>query len=135
MRNSRYIIIGLGVGVSAFLVLGSVTALIPNGIFTRMFAPKPLDYIFLSLTSILFGAYAGLHFYGKERSSKKEECALVGGTLSGAFSFSCPLCNTILLYLFGVAAVTTYFEPLRPALGVLGVGVLSAAVYMKIRTL
>ena len=133
MEKNRYILIGLVVGVLAFLVFGTITALIPTGFFSRMFKPEPLDYIFLSLTSILLGAYVSLHLYGKEKSSKKEECALVGGTIAGVFSFSCPLCNVILVSLFGVAFVSTYLKPAGSVLGVIGVLVLSAAVYMKVR--
>lgn len=133
--KSKYVLLGLVVGIMVFLIFGTVTALIPNSYFTRMILSKPLDYAFLTLTSILLGAYAGLHFYGKKISSKKEDVVLAGGTISGIFSFSCPICNTILVSLFGVTFVSAYFEPLRPALGVLGIGVLLAVVYMKLQSL
>lgn len=123
--------------VSTFLftAFGTITAVIPNNFFSRMTPTGILDYGFLVLTSALLGTYIVLHFFYRKKhsiSQRNRYTAFIGAVPS-IFSFSCPVCNILLVYLFGVTGVLLYFEPLRPLFGFLGIGILTLTLCFKIQ--
>ncbi|MBI2971812.1 MAG: hypothetical protein HYY37_05325 [Candidatus Aenigmarchaeota archaeon] len=126
----RSILIGSLAALTILLAFGFITALIPNALFIRMTPVYFYDYVFLSLTSILSGAYMGLWYYAK-RTQAKCNYAAAGGAVGGLFSFGCAICNKILILLLGVTGVVTYFMPLQPVLGVISLILLSYAVYKQ----
>jgi hypothetical protein len=96
---------GLAVAIASFVGFGTVAALWENPLF---------------LLSILLGVYVGI---------RRPFCAAKTATASGIVGFigiACPVCNKILLLLFGGELLLTYFEPVR--IYVAGAGVLLAAV-------
>ncbi len=113
----------------AFLGLGIVTDLIPNRFFLRMVPPNPVDYLFLTLTSVLLGTYISFHMHLKRRASTA--CTLTAGTggVGGFLGFGCALCDKLLVLLLGVAGVLTFIEPYKPLFGTIGVLMLGYAVY------
>lgn len=127
----KYTFIGVVVSVIIFFLFGVITALIPNLWFTRMVRGVALDYFFLIASSALLGIYIGIHFYKKNISKK---CNLVAGSSGfGTFlAFSCPICNKILILLFGTTALLAYFEPYRHYLGFLSIGLLIGALYFRV---
>ena len=131
-RILKYIGLGTAIGITVFLVFGVVTALFSNPFFARMVPKSPLDYFFLITSSLLIGAYTGVHYY-KKNTAKKCNYAASGGAVGGFLAFACPVCNQILLLLFGAPALMAYFEPVRPFLGFLSVGLLSGALYVRVR--
>jgi len=84
------------------------------------------DTIFLTLESVLTGLFLGINV---------PACAVkkagIGGIL-GFLGFACPVCNKLLLFLFGSGILLTYFEPIRPLVGALGITLLGLAVYKKL---
>ncbi|WP_137283679.1 hypothetical protein [Halorussus salinisoli] len=118
---------GLAVSVGAFVLFGVVTGLIPNGFYVRMVPRTPLDYLFLTLTAVLLGLYSVQRVPEEERN----DGAAALGTVGGFLAFGCPICNVVLLALFGSSALMTYFDPLRPVLGVVAVGLLGGLVYYR----
>lgn len=129
----KYFALGLGTGIFFFVVSGIVTVLLPNQFFTRMTPIHTLDYVFLVSSSILLGAYVGVHYYKKNTVKKCTTIASVGGV--GSFlAFACPVCNKLLVFVFGATALITYFEPYRPLLGFLSTGLLGFALYWRIKT-
>ena len=135
MKNKiKYISIGIITSFLIFLLFGIFTALIPNRFFIRMIEPTILDIILLILTSMLLGSYIALSLYKK---SKENKCnyAATGGAFLGIFSFACPICNVFFISLFGASAILTYFEPIRPLLGFLSVGLIGSAVIYRIKEL
>ncbi len=115
-----------------FVIFGVVTVLIPNKFFDRMSPINYLDYIFLTLTSILLGLYVSLYIYQKrERLNKKCTASAVGGGFFGFTGFACSICDKILVLLLGVGGVLTYVEPYRPFIGSVGIGLMSYANYVK----
>ncbi|MDY6776151.1 MAG: hypothetical protein SV253_08805 [Halobacteria archaeon] len=120
------------VSVVFFVVFGVVTALIPNPIYIRRVPRTPLDYTFLTVTSVLIGVYAAQTDLTRGASgaedTSNDRLAFVGGAL-GFLSFGCPICNAVLLALFSNTAIMTYFDPLRPFLGVVSVVLLGGLVY------
>lgn len=127
--------IGLGIlfSVAAFILYGIPTAIIPNPFFKRM-TSSTLDLGLLIVTAILLGSYLSLYLYSKKKS-KASNIAAASGGLAGIFVFACPVCNVLLVSLFGSALLLTYFEPIRPLLGILIVGILAVALYFKAASL
>ncbi len=99
---------------AAFLLLGTITALWNNSFFIRMTEVNGWDYIILSFESLLIGLFFGI---------QAPHCAIkkagIGGVL-GFVGFGCPVCNKILLLLFGSSFLLSYFEPVRHYAGALG---------------
>ena len=119
-----------------YVVFGAVTSIIPNPYFTRMTPVGWLEYSSLIITSVLLGAYIGLVYYGKTTGKDKlcNASATTGGVF-GFLTFGCSICNKILVFFLGITGVLAYFEPIRPILGVLSIGLLGFAVITKSRSL
>lgn len=117
----------LAAGTVFFIVTGAVTGLIPNDLYVRMVPITILDYFFLFTTSVLAAVYFGA-----------EKCSAFGGKLAGIggvtgfLAFGCPVCNVLLMAFFSTSAVMTYFDPLRPFLGVVSTLMLGLFVYRDI---
>ena len=124
--SNREILKIIGISITVFVIFGAVTAVYENPFFQRMPPGYWLDYVFLILESILMGLFFGLN--APVCATKK---AGVGGVL-GFLGFACPICNKLLLLLFGSGLLLTYLEPIRPFLGLLGVFLMSVAVYKKL---
>ncbi len=128
----KYILVGLGIGILFFSLSGIITSLLPNPLFTRMTPIKTLDYVFLTSSSILLGTYAGVHYYKKNNANKCNTAATTG-SIGSFLAFACPVCNKLLVILFGATALMTYFEPYQPLLGFLSNGLLIGALYWKLK--
>jgi hypothetical protein len=118
---------GAAVSVGAFLLFGAVTGLVPNPIYVRMIPRTPLDYLFLTLTALLLGVYS----VQRAPEESRDDGVAVLGTVGGFLAFGCPICNAFLLALFSSSALMTYFDPLRPYLGVVAVASLAGLVYYR----
>jgi len=114
-------------------MFGIVTVLIPNSFFVRMTPITSLDYIFLLSSSLPLGAYTGVHYY-KKNNVQKCNVAVATGGIGSFLAFACPVCNKLLVFLFGATALMTYFEPYRPVLGVVSNGLLVGALWWRLRT-
>jgi len=125
-------LIGASASILLFLLFGIPTDLVPNSYYARMIPASTRDYIFLGATSVMLGGYIGLQFYRKSGGARGDLAAL-GGGVTGLLAFGCPICNAILVSLVGTTALLTYYDPVRPAVGVLGIGLLGAALYLKLK--
>ncbi|NHN49281.1 hypothetical protein G9464_17040 [Halostella sp. JP-L12] len=121
----------IGVSIGVFVLFGAVTGLLPNPVYVRMVSRTPADYLFLVATA----AFAGAFVY--QRSLAEEPIGdqfAAGGIVGGFLAFGCPICNAVLLALFSSSALMTYFDPLRPILGVVSVACFAALlVYQRRR--
>lgn len=131
MGNSKYYLIGIFSSLALFSVFGIITDLIPNPWFLRMVERSFLDYVFLSSTALLTGAYIGVYYYQKEKN--RCDYAAYGGGIAGIFAVSCPICSKLLILLLGTTTILTYFEPVRPLFGLLSIGLIGGALYFKLR--
>jgi|SRR3989344_2894890 len=129
----KYLIIGVAVSIGFFVLSGVVTGLLPNSLFARMTPTTRLDKLFLVTSSILLGAYVGVHYYKKNIIKKCDTVATTGG-IGSFLAFACPVCNKLLMFLFGATALTTYFEPYRPLLGFISSGLLIGALYWRLQS-
>ncbi|KPN29183.1 hypothetical protein SY89_03417 [Halolamina pelagica] len=117
MPSSRRYLEAAAVSVGTFVLFGAVTGLVPNPLYVRMVPRTPLDYLFLSLTAGFLGVYT-LQRTGEQGSDGK---TVTASAALGFLAFGCPICNAFLLALFSSSALMTYFDPLRPLLGVVSV--------------
>lgn len=115
LPSLRATVVAVAVGILSFGAFGTVAALWPNPLFVRMTPVGGWEISLLGLQSVLLGLYAAIW-----RPTCSIRTAGVGGVLN-FLGIACPVCNKVLLLLFGWSALMTYFEPLRPYLALLGV--------------
>ncbi len=111
---------GLGIALASFIGLGTVAALWENPLFIRMTPVGDFEILLLGALSVLLGVYTVIR-----RPFCSIKAAGAGGVL-GFLGVACPVCNKILLLLFGGELLLTYYEPVRIYLA--AAGVLVAAV-------
>ncbi len=121
------VIKGVIVSVAMFGVLGTVSAIWENSFFIRMTPAGNWEITALLALSVLIGVFIAIRRPGC--SGKR---AGAGGVL-GFLGIACPICNKILLLIFGGDLLLTYFEPIRIYVAVLGVGLAGWAVFLEIR--
>lgn len=113
------------------LVIGLVTAIIPNPLFERMTPVTPSNVVFWVLPALLAGPLMASYLAGS-RTCDTSNPSLAGGVLS-FLAVGCPLCNKVVVLLLGASGALTYFEPLQPLLGVASVLLLGYAVWLRLR--
>ncbi len=115
------ILTGLAIALGSFVALGTVAALWENPLFVRMTPAGDLEVVLLGLLSVLLGTYVAIR-----RPFCSAKTAGVGGVL-GFIGVACPVCNKVLLLLFGGDLLLTYFEPVRVYVAAVGVLAVAAA--------
>lgn len=112
----------IAVAFTSFIALGTVAAVWENPLFVRMTPAGDMEIVLLGLLSVLLGAYVAIR-----RPFCSTKTASVGGVV-GFIGVACPVCNKILLLLFGGDLLLTYFEPVRIYVAGVGVLIVAAAV-------
>ena len=115
----------VAVAVTSFLLLGTVAALWQNPIFIRMTPAGGLEIFLLGALSVLLGAYMAVR-----RLACSMGTAATGGIL-GFLGVACPVCNQILLFIFGGELLLAYFEPIRIYVAAAGTLVVAVAVWIE----
>ena len=113
--------------VGSFLALGTMTALWPNPFFFRMTPTSGFEVGLLAAQSVLLGFYLAIPV-----RACATKLASVGG-IANFLGVACPICNKVLLYLFGAQLLMTYLEPARIYLAVTGALVTGIAVAVRWR--
>ncbi|PHS78939.1 MAG: hypothetical protein COB59_04595 [Rhodospirillaceae bacterium] len=106
---------GVAVAVVMFVALGSVTALWVNPFFVRMTPAGGWEISLLALLSFLSGLYVVIR-----RPFCSNKTVSAGGVL-GFLGVACPVCNKILLVIFGSELLLSYYEPVRIYMAIIGV--------------
>lgn len=119
--RSRKILKGIAVAVASFAGLGTVSALWDNPFFIRMTPAGGWEVTLLSALSLLLGTYVAIR---RPFCSVK---AAGGGGVLGFLGVACPVCNKVLLLLFGGELLLAYFEPVRIYVAAIGVVIVLAA--------
>ena len=108
----------------SFSALGTVSALWDNPLFIRMVPADGWEIFLLAMMAVLFGVYVAIRepvcaaLPNQDKSNNRKI------TLSGIIGFvgvACPVCNKILLYIFGGELLLVYFEPVRIYVALVGV--------------
>ena len=118
---------GALVALLSFLLLGTVSALWENPLFIRMTPAGDFEIAILLVMSCLLGVYVAIR-----RPFCSMKAAGSGGVL-GFIGIACPVCNKVLLLLFGGELLMTYFEPVRIYVAVAGTLVVAAALWWEWR--
>ncbi len=128
MRDGRImgpVLKGVAVAAASFLLLGTVAALWENPVFIRMTPAGYPEIILLSAMSVLLGAYVAV---------RRPACSIrtAGtGSVLGFIGVACPVCNKLLLIIFGGELLLTYFEPVRVYVAAAGTLVVAVAVWIE----
>jgi hypothetical protein len=118
----RSVVVGAGVTALSFSLLGTVSALWDNPFFIRMTPISSFEIGFLAALSLLLGIYVIVR-----RPACSVKLAGSGGIL-GFLGVACPVCNKVLLLIFGGDLLLTYYEPVRIYVAGIGVAVAALAV-------
>lgn len=122
----KRIALGVGVGAAMFTGLGTVAALWENPLFMRMTPTGGFEITLLLLLAVLVGLYVGL-----PQTECGKRTAGTGGVI-GFLGIACPVCNKILVLLFGGALLLEYYEPVRLYLALGGVVLVAVAIWLKL---
>ncbi len=128
--------------LGAALLIGIPTVLIPNHFFSRMTPTSLQDYVIWSISVMLIGPvmalvtlYPGVPTAQASTNSRTGGARAVAGTLLSFFSVGCPICNKLIVLLLGISGAMTFFNPLRPFLGIASIVLLSVTLLLRIRVL
>jgi predicted membrane protein len=121
----------------AALLLGIPTVLIVNHWFIRMTPTSPQDYIIWILSALLIGPVAALAllYPMKQDIQKAGGGRAMLGTFLSFLSVGCPVCNKVVVFLLGFSGAMTFFNPLRPFLGIASVVLLATTLFLRVRVL
>jgi hypothetical protein len=113
--------------IGSFLALGTVTALWPNPFFIRMTPTGSFEVALLAAQSMLLGVYLAIPV-----AACATKLAGTGG-VANFLGIACPICNKVLVLLFGAQALLTYLEPARIYLAAAGALITGIAVIFRWR--
>jgi len=122
----RELAASVGFAVVGFMLVGTVTALWSNPWFVRMTPAAGFEVALLAAQCLLGGLYLGI------RAPSCGVKSAGSGSVLGMLGVACPICNKVLLAIFGSGLLLTYFEPIRLYVGLLGTGILLFALYRKL---
>ena len=117
---------GAAMAAAAFVALGTVAALWDNPLFVRMTPAGDWEIALLALLALLLGVYTAIR-----RPQCTFRTAGAGGVL-GFLGVACPVCNQVLLLVFGGELLLTYFEPIRLYVGALGAAMVAGMVALEL---
>lgn len=125
LSAQEVLIAGL-LAVAGFAFVGTLTAVWQNPLFGRMTPVAGYEYVLLGGQALLGGLYLAV------RTPICAAKAAGSGGVLGFLGIACPVCNKILLAIFGSGVLLSYFEPIRFYVGLLGVAALAWAVWRKL---
>lgn len=126
----KRVVAGILTAAGSMAVIGTVAALWDNPVFVRMTPAGGWEVSMLAAMSLSAGVYVAI---------RRPACSIKGAGAGGVLSFlgvACPVCNKILLLIFGGEFLLTRFEPVRiyvAAAGALLIGVVTVREYLLIR--
>ncbi|OQM73435.1 hypothetical protein [Manganibacter manganicus] len=118
---------GAFVAIGSFIMFGTVAALWANPLFIRMTPTGGFEVVLLALQALLLGVYVAIPV-----PSCGLKLASVGG-IASYIGIACPVCNKLLLFVFGANSLLIYLEPMRLYLAVGGALVTMVAVSIRWR--
>jgi len=139
MFTIRFWFFSLLFALGAALLLGIPTVLIPNPFFSRMTPTSTQDYIIWIISVILMGPVITLSALYPVANTAKHSYTGNGRTFASTvlsfFSIGCPICNKLVVFLLGIGGAMTFFNPLRPFLGIASILLLTVTLVLRLRVL
>lgn len=127
MISARRLAAGAAVALVVFVLMGTVAALWENPFFVRMTPAGGWEIGLLAALALLSGLYVVV---------RRPFCSNMRAGVGGVFGFlgvACPVCNKVLVIVFGGELLLAYYEPMRVYLAGLGVAVTAWAVLREWR--
>jgi len=128
-------LVAVAVALLAALMMGMPTGVVPTDFYTRMTPVRWWDYPLWATSALLIGLIAATYVRvgdvaatGPDRSRRT-----LGASLLATFAIGCPICNKLVVTAIGVSGALSYWAPLQPLLGVLGVVLLLTGLTTRLR--
>ncbi len=107
----------------------------PSTFFIRMTPTSAQDYVIWGISAVLIGMISALAWLYPTRTS--QDGTGTGRALFGTFlsflSVGCPICNKLVVLLLGLSGAMTFFNPLRPFLGIASIVLLGVTLFLRVR--
>jgi hypothetical protein len=132
LLGRRYWFSAAGASAITAVLIGLPTDVVPNPWFTRMTAVRPFDYVVLALTAVFTGALLASYLLPLATARAAGRAGYGAGIL-GWLAVGCPVCNKLVVLLFGSSGALTYFAPVQPLLGIVAVGLSATALMVRLR--
>jgi hypothetical protein len=131
-RLPGFVALSIGAAAAYLLVVGVVTAVIPTPLFVRMTPVTLPNLVFWVVPALLVGPLVVASVVPiAPRTCAVGNRTVAGGVLS-FLAVGCPLCNKLVVLALGTSGALTYFEPVQPLLGLVSVGLLGYAVWVRL---
>ena len=117
---------GAAIAAASFAGLGTVAALWDNPFFIRMVPAGAMEILLLAALSALLGTFVAV---------RRRDCpvgTIGSGGVLGFLGIACPVCNQLLMLLFGAELLLTYYEPVRVYVAATGVLIAGGAVWIEL---
>lgn len=129
---ARRWVAAVGGAVFAAFLVGVPTAVIPNPLFARMTGVTWWSWPVWVATALLSGVVLATYVGTPDGGGRGGRAGVGGGVLS-VLAVGCPVCNKLIVALFGVAGAMQWWAPLQPLLGLASVGLLVGALRVRLR--
>jgi len=132
-RPPSFVVLSISAAVVYLLGVGIVTAVIPTPLFVRMTPVTISNLVFWIMPALLVGPLIASSVVPiAPRTCDVANRAVAGGVLS-FLAVGCPLCNKLVVLALGMSGALTYFEPIQPLLGLVSVGLLGYALWLRLK--
>lgn len=118
--------------VAVAAVTGTVTALIPNPIFTRMVDAPWWAYPTWIASAVLSGLLIATYTRPTPGHRQSERRSIAGAALS-FLAVGCPTCNKLVILALGTNGALTWFGPAQPVLAIGSLALLGYALRARLR--
>jgi len=127
--------VALAAGMVAALAMGIPTGVVPTSFYTRMTPVTWWDYPVWAFSALLVGLIAATYVRvgGPTAPARDASKRTIGAAVLSTFAIGCPICNKLIVALLGVSGALSYWAPLQPVLGALGVALLATALAVRLR--
>jgi hypothetical protein len=127
-----FVALSIGATLAYLLAVGVVTAVIPTPLFVRLTPVTLPNLVFWIVPALLVGPLVAASILPvAPRTCAVANRGLAGGVLS-FLAVGCPLCNKLVVLALGTSGALTYFEPVQPLLGLVSVGLLAYALWLRL---
>lgn len=124
---------GIPIALIAGLLIAVPSALLDTPIFGRPIAPRPIDYVVLTVTAGLIGLILAIRPQTSEQSDRQERRTLWSGFAS-FLAVGCPVCNQAVVALVGTSGALSWWAPIQPMVGVGAVAALIWTLRHRVQT-